>query len=228
MPAVRGCRPYPERMSLRSPVGPQPSSVYWRRRIVVLLGLIAVIAAVVLIVVRPGASAAPAAPLPSPSAPAKAAAPAASPTPEASPDGTETVTACGRGQVKVVAVTDKPTYEEGESPLLSWTISNTGSAPCSLNVGTKAQVFTITSGSDTVWTSTDCQADGQDVPFTLPTAASGAKPTAVSPLQWDRERSTPDTCGGDRPEVTGGGASYHLTVSVGGFESKDTAQFILN
>src|SRR3954447_22115602 len=126
MPAVRGCRPYPERMSLRSPVGPQPSSVYWRRRIVVLLGLIAVIAAVVLIVVRPGASAAPA-PSPSPSAPAKAAAPAASPTPEASSDGTETVAACTRGQVKVVPVTDKPTYEKGESPLLSWTISNTGS-----------------------------------------------------------------------------------------------------
>lgn len=42
--------------TLRNPVGPQPPSVYWRRRIMVLLGLIAVIVVVVLIVVRPGAA----------------------------------------------------------------------------------------------------------------------------------------------------------------------------
>ncbi|WP_210507660.1 hypothetical protein [Naasia sp. SYSU D00057] len=218
-------------MSFRSPVGPQPSSVYWRRRILVLLGLIAVIAAVVLVIVRPGANAAPADPSPSPSPAAEESAPAATPAPDEAtedPAASGAVAPCTAGQVQVIAVTDKTTYAEGESPQLSWTISNTGAAPCSLNVGTNAQVFTITSGSDTVWTSTDCQAEGQDVEYTLETAASGAEPTPVSPLQWDRERSTPDTCDGNRPQVTGGGASYHLTVSVGGFESADSAQFILN
>jgi hypothetical protein len=227
MRGARGTAPYPERMSFRSPVGPQPSSVYWRRRIFVLLGLIAVIAAVVLVIIRPGANAASADPSPTPSAAPEESAPAAAPAEEESADPAA-VGACAPGQVEVVAVTDKETYEEGESPQLSWTISNTGAEPCALNVGTNAQVFTVTSGSDTVWTSTDCQTEGQDVEYPLPPAASGAEPTSVSPLQWDRERSSPDTCDGERPEVTADGSSYHLTVSVGGFESEDTAQFILN
>jgi len=41
--------------SLRQPVGPLPPQVYWRRRLVVGIGLLAVILIVVLILVRPGA-----------------------------------------------------------------------------------------------------------------------------------------------------------------------------
>src|SRR4051794_17097091 len=139
---------YPGRMSFRTPAGPQPSSVYWRRRIVVLLGLIALIAVIVLIVVRPGAEAAPAAPAtPTPTASAPAPEPSAVPsTPPAAADGA--VAPCAPGQVQVTAVVDKETYAEGEKPQLSWTISNVGAAPCSLDVGKTAQVFTITSGSD--------------------------------------------------------------------------------
>ena len=37
--------------TIRTPVGPQPPSVYWRRRLVVLLALIAVIVVIVLIIV---------------------------------------------------------------------------------------------------------------------------------------------------------------------------------
>src|SRR6478735_10306686 len=42
--------------TLKHPVGPQSSKVYWRRRLTVGLGLIAVIVAIILIVVRPGSS----------------------------------------------------------------------------------------------------------------------------------------------------------------------------
>ncbi|MFL0711298.1 MAG: hypothetical protein ACJLS2_00255 [Microcella pacifica] len=41
--------------TLRNPVGPQPPQVYWRRRLVVGLGILAVIIIIILIVVRPGA-----------------------------------------------------------------------------------------------------------------------------------------------------------------------------
>ncbi|WP_210479870.1 hypothetical protein [Naasia sp. SYSU D00948] len=213
-------------MSFRNPVGPQPASVYWRRRILVLLGLIAAIAVVVLIVVRPGANAAPADPSPSPDSTAAAepsAAPAATPTPTAAADPSA-IAACAPGQVSVTAVTDKTTYGTEELPQLSFTIANVGAAPCTLNVGTTAQVFTITSGSDTIWTSTDCQTGAVDQPVTL---APGT-PASSSPFSWERQRSSPETCGeADRPTVGADGASYHLSVSVGGFESAESAQFIL-
>jgi hypothetical protein len=213
-------------MSFGSPGAPQPSRVYWRRRIFVLLGLLAVIAVIVLIVVRPSAEATPAAagtPSPTPSAAAPAATPAA--TPAADPAA---VPACAPGQVQVAAVTDKADYAPEEFPQLSWTISNVGAAPCTLNVGTKAQVFTVSSGSDTIWTSTDCQSDGADAPYTLPPASSGVAPTTVTPIPWERERSSPDTCGDeDRPAAVGGGATYHFDVSVGGFAAAASAPFVL-
>jgi len=47
-------------------------------------------------------------------------------------------------------------------------------------------------------------------------------------ITWDRTRSTPDTCESDRPSMPGGGASYHLSVKLGPFESTETRQFILD
>jgi hypothetical protein len=93
-------------------------------------------------------------------------------------------------------------------------------------VGTKAQVFTVTSGSDTIWTSTDCQSDGSDTPYVLP--AGGGAPVTSSPLEWDRTRSTAGTCEGDRPAVPAGGSSYHFSVTVGGFRAAESAQFLLD
>ena len=50
---------------------------------------------------------------------------------------------------------------------------------------------------------------------------------STTAITWDRTRSSPDTCGGDRPNMPGGGASYHLSVKLGPFESEGTRQFIL-
>ena len=47
-------------------------------------------------------------------------------------------------------------------------------------------------------------------------------------LPWDRTRSTPDTCNDERPVMPGGGASYHLTVSLGDVSSPETKQFLLD
>lgn len=214
-------------MSFRSPGGPQPSRVYRRRRILVTLGLLAVIAVIVLIIVRPGVEAAPAAaPSTTPTTPASSAPATAPAAPAPSAD---TVAACAPGQVEVTAVTDKQSYGRGQSPQLSWAIRNLGAAPCSLNVGTAQQVFTVTSGSDTIWKSTDCQTNPSDAAYTLPPASTGVPPTKSSPLPWDRVRSRRDTCGSaDRPMVPGGGASYHLSVSVGGFPSAKSVQFLLD
>jgi hypothetical protein len=194
--------------TIRTPVGPQPNKVYWRRRLVVLIGVLAVILIIVLIVVRPGGG-----------------------KPTAANTNTPHTTAvkapaCVPADVKVVAVTDALSYAPGVDPQLSLTITNTGSADCSFQDGSDKQVYEITSGTEKIWSSKDCQSGAEPATTTL-------KPnTAVksTPFAWDRTRSNPADCSAtNAPQVIAGGASYHLTVTVNGISSSkaDSPQFVL-
>ena len=209
-----------------APARRQPPQVYRRRRLLVLLGVIAVVIAILLIIVRPGSSqgdepdaAGATTPSASPSA-TEAAAPTVIPTEPTAADGD----ACTEKNVTVEAVTDKSVYEAGEQPQLSVTITNTGKNVCVLNAGTNAQVFTITSGEEVYWLSTDCQAEPIDAEVSL---TPGTPISSSVPIVWDRTRSSADTCEGPREAVPAGGASYHLSVVVDGFESDPTKQFLL-
>ena len=216
--------------TIKNPVGPQPSKVYWRRRVLVLVGLIAVIAIIVLIIVRPGSSSnvgSPAAPPASTTAPATTAPPAAANEPQnvdaAAPADGETA-ACDPANIQVTPVTDAETYAAGVNPQLSLSVTNTGGTACSINVGTGQQVYKITSGEEQYWISTDCQTDPSDMPTVIEAGAT----LASTPFAWDRTRSAADTCAStDRPQVPAGGASYNLDVSIGGFASSVSTQFIL-
>ncbi|GAA2247408.1 hypothetical protein N1031_17520 [Herbiconiux moechotypicola] len=222
--------------TLRHPVGPQPKRVYWRRRLVVLFVLVAIVAIVVLIVVRPGSGDAATAPAATPSGSAAASDTSgtsgtdATPAPgsvEGAADGSTTVEGgpCDPADVSVVPVTDATNYTAGAIPQISFTITNTGTVACTVNAGTSQQVYTITSGDEVYWTSTDCQTDPTDTEALL---APGV-PVASTPFAWDRTRSSPDTCSAtDPPQVPAAGASYHLAVSVAGIPSATTQQFILN
>lgn len=194
--------------SLRSPVGPLSPRVYWRRRVLVLLGVAAVIATIVLIVVKPGAG--------------DAASPTASPAP-AAPAAPAEPEKCKARDLVVTPVTDAPSYDKGELPGLSFTIENTGVAACEYNAGSSQQEFIITSGDDLIWSSADCQKKPEDEVVTL----QPGEPQSSTVIDWDRTRSSPDTCNVDRPGVVAGGATYHLTVSVGDVTSDGTASFIL-
>lgn len=208
--------------TFKHPVGPQPSNVYWRRRLLLALGVVAVIVVIVLIVVRPGASDGAPAPTSTTSAPAKDGAASTSiPTEGTTASGQP----CKPADVKVTANTDADTYAAGELPKLSVSITNTGSASCKIDAGTAQQVFTITSGSETYWKSSDCQSDKVDAEVLL---QPGKTISSQTPIEWDRTRSDPATCQQTREQVPAGGASYHLTVSVSGVESAETKQFILN
>jgi len=132
--------------------------------------------------------------------------------------------ACTADSVLVEALTDKESYASGEQPQLSMRLTNTSATPCPINVGTTQQSFTITSGSDVWWRSTDCQAAPSDMVVTL---AAGQVVESSAPIAWDRTRSSVDTCEGDRPRATGGGASYHLDVSIGGIPSLTSRQILL-
>jgi hypothetical protein len=211
-----------------APARRQSPQVYRRRRLLVLLGLVAVIIAIVLVIVRPGSSqgdepdaAAGVAPSATPEATGEPTAPpSVIPTEATEVDGD----ACTAKHVTVEAITDKTVYEAGEQPQLSVTITNTGTNVCVLNAGTNAQVFTIKSGDELYWQSTDCQVDPVDAEVSL---APGTPVSSSVPLVWDRTRSGPDTCEGPREAVPAGGASYHLEVSVDGIASEASKQFQL-
>jgi hypothetical protein len=216
--------------SNRTTQGRLPASVYRRRRVMVLLGLVAVIIAIVLVIVRPGASqgeevaqTTPASTPPTAS-PTPPATPAATAEPEPSTAAPVDGAACVDEQITVEPVTDATVYAAGEQPNLSVTITNTGSNSCVIDVGTAAQVFTVKSGNEVYWSSTDCQVDPGPAEVTLEPAQVVS---SSEPLVWDRTRSSADSCEGERAAVPGGGASYHLEVSVDGFESESTKQFLL-
>jgi hypothetical protein len=211
-------------------------AVYRRRRLAVLFVLVVVIAAVVFVVIAQPWRGAPqsssslspvdspaATGAASPSAPPGAATPgaaASTPTPGGTPG------ACTANEVTVDPVVDQTSYASGQNPKLSIKLTNTSGVDCTINVGSAQQVFTITSGSDTWWRSTDCQTDPSDQVVTL---TAGQSVQSASPLTWDRTRSSVDTCNStSRPRAGAGGATYHLSVSIGGIPSTQTASFQLN
>jgi hypothetical protein len=222
-------------MSSTSPGGRPSAAVYRRRRLLALLVVVAVIAVVVIIVANLGRGSTPTAD-PSATPTADAAADdgsgdaAAEATPEPTPSasaGTETNAdgSCAVGQLTVTPVTDAASYKAGVLPKLSFTVTNTGMEPCTANLGTTTQVFTISSGSDVYWKSTDCQTGAEDAQVEL----AARTPQTSSPFEWSRQRSSPTTCQEqERPAVPAGGATYTLSVEVAGVKSAEPKSFLLH
>lgn len=219
----------------KHPVGPRSAAVYRRRRAVVLLGLLAVVVVIVLILVRPGSGHGEPVPA-STHSPASTPAPTSSSSPTStsspSPTGGSTPTdaaaadgaPCKPANIRVQAITDASSYAAGQHPMLSLSLTNTGSSSCHIDAGTAKQVYTITSGSDTYWVSTDCQQNPTDTTILL----APNKTVTSTPIEWDRTRSDPTTCDATRPAAPAAGASYHLTTSLDGITSRVSTQFILN
>jgi len=201
--------------TIKNPVGPQPPSVYWRRRLLLLLVLVAVIVVVVLIVVRPGSG--------TPTSHATGSN-TASHTPTSGATSGSSATACDPSVITLTPITDAASYAAGVQPQISMSITNSGASACTYDVGTDAQVYLITSGSDQIWSSKDCQT----APAANKQVLQPGKVLSTTPFAWDRTRSSTTTCTGNRPEVTAGGASYHLSVQVGAAKSAAGGkQFVL-
>ncbi|AND17557.1 hypothetical protein C5C18_08685 [Rathayibacter tritici] len=204
-----------------------PSRVYRRRRAAALLALVVIVAGLAVLLSmlpRMGASDAESSSTPT------AALPTLYPTtsPDGSPGGSPGASpgaapACTADSVAVTAVTDATSYAPGEDPQLSLSLTNTSSTDCVIDAGTSTQVFTITSGSEQIWTSTDCQTGAADLSVLLQAGRS----VTGSGLTWDRTRSSADTCSGGREAVAAGGAAYNLSVSVAGIASGSPTQFLL-
>lgn len=206
------------------PVGPKHAAVYWRRRIVVLLALVAVIALVGTVVRlvagdRDGAgsdnaakvaSATPTATGAPSGSPSATTSPTASPT--ASPTGGTGAPACAPAALQVTATADASTYSAKANPKLGMLIRNVGDKACSLDAGSAALELVVVSGSDRIWSSDDCQEDAQS---NVQVVKPGAE--LASSVSWPRQRSA-EGCPAKLPEPKAG--TYQLTGRVGDITSK--------
>ena len=178
-----------------APRRPSPA-VYRRRRLVagllalvVLIGLGFAVAAGVRAVSGGKETASAESTVPVPMLTTPAAGPAASAPAEGKETGApaeEPETLCPAGSVKVVAATDAEVYPAGATPVLTLTVTNTGESDCEINVGTSQMEFLVTSGSDRIFSSVDCQDGAQDL---VKKVKAGASETANFP--WNRNRSAP-------------------------------------
>ncbi|MFF2346780.1 hypothetical protein [Pseudarthrobacter sp. NPDC058119] len=162
---------------------------------------------------QPSAADSASAAAPSASAPAS---PSATPTPTAAATPT-----CNQNLVTVTAATDKPAYGPGENPLLTLKVTNGGTVPCEVNIGTSQMEFLVTSGADRIFSSKDCQASSEDL---VKVIAPGASETANFP--WGRNRSA-DGCKAVAAAPGGGGAYYIFTAKLGS-RASPKAVFQLN
>ncbi|MGY6497683.1 MAG: hypothetical protein ACXIUP_05600 [Microcella sp.] len=222
--------------SLRHPVGPQPPSVYWRRRAVVGLGVLAVIVVIVLIVVRPGTAEPTGAGTPGPAATDSAEVDGDgsgegdeqsdldAAADEAAAEGGGAPQACTSEQVQVTPITDAESYGPESQPQLSLSLLNTGTRPCIIEAGSDVQEFLITSGPDRIWSSRDCQVD----PVAATVVLEPGEERSTPAIPWNRTRSEPGVCDVQRTPVPGGGATYRLSVSVGEFAGDGDRPFLLN
>ncbi|WP_455836395.1 hypothetical protein [Pseudarthrobacter siccitolerans] len=140
--------------------------------------------------------------------------PAPTPTPSPTP-------ACNQNLVTVSASTDKAAYGPEENPMLTLKVTNGGTMPCEVNIGTSQMEYLVTSGADRIFSSKDCQAKSEDL---VKTIAPGASETANFP--WPRNRSV-EGCQPVEAKPGGGGAYYIFTAKLGS-KASPKAVFQLN
>ena len=205
-------------MSLHwTPVGPEPASTYWFRRAAVVAGLLVVMVGLASLVGRDGDDEDTLATSSEPSAAAASARPTADPSvdPSASPDpsgsadpsASPTSGACAVDALEVKPAADAESYRVGATPRLSLSVTNSGTTPCTADLGQAQVEVTITSGSDSIWSSDHCAPGGEPDVVTL----QPGEPV-VQRVTWDGRRSTPG-CGGDKAAVPAG--TYRVGGRVG-------------
>ena len=191
------------------PVGPEPASTYWQRRAVLATGLVLLVA--LLTTLLTGSEDAPDRLAEAPRSAAASPAPASptavpSPTPSPVPSPTA-VPICQPEVLKVEALAAKESYPVGGSPRLSLRVTNTGTAPCTRDLGQAAVELLVFSGGDRIWSSDDCAPGG---PKDVTTLKPGEAVTRAS--TWNGRRSQPG-CAGSKAQARPG--TYRVTGRVG-------------
>ena len=218
------------------PVGSQPPSVYWRRRLA-LLGAIALLLVLLILTVKiatsdgseapraaghrtpqtiitptdttPHSSSSAPSPRHSSSTPVSSASKSSSPAPQP----------CAAKDLEVAAVASKPNFSVGDEPVLELQVTNTGDAPCVQDLADSQVELKVYNGESRVWGSHDCQIE----PGTNPMTLEVGKAVRVA-ITWSGLSSQPN-CAGTRQRV--GAGTYTLYAALSGHTGKAT-QFTLS
>lgn len=140
-----------------------------------------------------------------------------------SPQDPDEIGECDPAVLIVEAVTDETSYAADQHPRLALRITNSGDVDCHADLGTTTMLFEVRSGSDLYWSSRDCQKNPQSNLVLMKAGQS----LESDPLEWDRTRSSPETCDIERTPAPAGGASYHLAVEIAGVPGQESRQFLL-
>lgn len=195
--------------ALRSPVGHLPPEVYWRRRVLALAaGLLAIVVLFYLVrglfvdEANPGPSTSPS--------------PSATISPSTAPTGA--AGACTSDDVTITLAPNPRNVPNPEHPAFTATIGLIGGVPCTLDTGATDLELLVTSGSDRVWSSSDCDATPVLAPQTL---VIDAEQEVIIDLTWPRIRSQ-EGCPSGLPTPLPG--TYKAVLTVQGIQSS-TAVF---
>ena len=186
--------------SVLHPVGPERRGVYWRRRLLAVLVLLAVVLLAVLGVRALTSDRAAGEPTAQQIDPSQVSStltaqptgsPSASPTgsPTGSPSATATtsgaVAPCEGAALSVVLTSDATTYGPGRTPKFALTVQNVSPVTCSAEVGSGMRTFVATDASGAqVWSSEDCQSSTASQVYDVEPQSSKSMTTT-----WSRQRS---------------------------------------
>ncbi|TAM86595.1 MAG: hypothetical protein EPN43_10395 [Jatrophihabitans sp.] len=231
------------------PVGPRPPSVYWRRRLLLVAGIVAILVLIVLTTKavvsgdsgstggpgpQAGGTTRTGTPTPSPQATGAASpttSPASSPAavPSTTPASSSPVAPvsspsavapqCNVAQLHLAATVAQPTYQVGAEPVLGLQITNPGPQPCVQDVADSQIVMTVYNGASRVWGSHDCQVQ----PGVMQRTFNPSQP-AVFTITWSG-LSSQANCAGTRQRV--GAGTYTLYATLAG-QQATAAQFAIS
>lgn len=172
--------------SLLHPIGSQPPWVYWARRAAVVVAVLLVAGGLWVLIAQPGGTpiaAEPAAQTPSgPTAPQTSVTPTVkeSTTPTASPSGP---VMCDETNASI-SLAGYQKVKQGGKQAFRVGVGNRDSANCVLDLKPANFEFTVTSGTDRIWTTADC-------PKWVPAKKQSLKPQQAHEftIEWPLRRS---------------------------------------
>ncbi len=216
-------------------MGPEGRSTYWRRRVVVLVVLVALVAGVVwgVTALVGGGEEDPAVTRLDPTAtsptvnaggsPSTPASPDASPSEAASPSGSASESAsatagaaCPADGLTSAVSTTASNYGPQAVPQLVLSVVNAGAAPCTVEIGAGNVTFTVADSSGArVWSNVDCQTSSRIAEVTLQAKGSDDDDTSAR-VNWPRTRSAAG-CPSNLADVPPG--EYTVSVTRAGVEA---------
>ncbi len=199
---------------MRHPVGRQSANVYWRRRLVVLLGVILLVVVAWFLITSPSGDGSD-----QPAADSSLS-PDAAISSDAAEDG-DPSRACGVDDVEIIVTPNPFNVTLGSIPAFDVSITHVGSASCLLSTGGTDSELVITSGDTQIYTTADCPSNStiNERDFLL---SDGT--TETFSVNWNGQWSAPE-CGTSTNTTKAG--YYWATLTLQGIEA-EPAQFQLS